>query len=337
MKLYFLSYFLFLFFLPCFLISKNSRFLTKVLEKIGLLQEIREEAPEKHKAKRNTPTAGGLIFLIILTLIWIPESYLKFQSTGDLESFSEVLLISLLSLFTGLIGFLDDYLKKTKKQNQGLKPREKIALQFLISLGLALVLQKSSTNFFGTQIELNYFFSLILVTCVLVSSMNAVNLTDGIDGLASSQMALIFFFAFWYFLYLAGFHSIPGICSACLILSGSCFGFYLINKNPAKVFMGDTGSFFLGGIVAILFLFHDKEWYLLIFLFIPVLETVSVILQVLSCKLSRKFLRKDLRIFKMTPLHHHFELLGWNEKKIVQNFFLLQFLVLVIFSALVFN
>ena len=323
-----LFYYLLLFFLPCYLIGKSSKVLIEILKKLKLRQEIREEAPAEHRAKQKTPTAGGIVFLLSLALI-LGFFFLEKLLFNLPRSGIKVFILVLFSFLAGLVGFWDDYLKKVKQKNEGLKPKEKIILQLLISFGLALFLQKNSSNFFGLELEFSYYFGFLLIACVLMGSMNAVNFTDGLDGLASSQMCLVFLGSFLLDL-INGFQG-KDFQTETLILAGSALGFYLINKNPARLFMGDTGSFFFGGSVATLFLLKNQEWYLLLFLFVPILEILSVILQVVSCKLSKKFLQKDKRIFLMTPLHHHFELLGWSEKTVVQRFFLLELFILFLF------
>ena len=182
---------------------------------------------------------------------------------------------------------------------------------------MSLVLSREQTVLGNLVIPLSWFLLLLFIFCVLSGSMNAANFTDGLDGLAASVLA--WSYAGLTILILNQNHwSLNNSGLWASLLTGLCLGFWTINKFPAQVFMGDTGSLFLGAGLAVLSLVNRLEWYLLILMLVPVIEILSVILQVLSCKLSKKFLGKDLRIFKMTPFHHHLELSGIPEPKVVQ-------------------
>ncbi|MDJ0626400.1 MAG: phospho-N-acetylmuramoyl-pentapeptide-transferase [Candidatus Caenarcaniphilales bacterium] len=298
--------------------------LLNILNKLGFRQIIREEGPSSHHSKQFIPTAGGIIFPISL----LSGLLVCLISSLSVEiNWGRTLLIFFITLMAGAIGFSDDYLMKVKKKNEGLRPKQKFLTQLLISLIVSLVLQRTSSNFFGQEIDISIFIFPILVFLVISGTMNAANLTDGLDGLASSILG-------WSFIGLAGLILLrenPSIESIILSLSlaGLCFGFLKINGHPAKVFMGDTGSFFLGGGLAIISLANNLEWYLLILAIVPIWETITVISQIISCKLSKKFLGKDLRPFKMTPFHHHLELSGWNEKKVVFVLSFLQFIACI--------
>lgn len=323
------SYLFLGFLVPALLIGLSGNLLVKILTGIGFLQHIREEAPERHKDKKNTPTGGGIVFLLGLVLCVIAVfSFINFSNfSNSLVKSNKSDLISCIlfvcvSVFAGLTGFLDDYLKKVKGKNEGLKPKEKLLLQTILSFGFALCLGRTSTNFFGFELKLGIIIFLVFIFFVLAGSMNAVNLTDGLDGLCSSVLGLSFLgLGLLNNLTLSmPFHrsiSAESFNLICFIMAGTCFGFFMINKKPAKAFMGDTGSFLLGGALSGLALLNGLEWFLLIVAFVPVIETLSVSAQILSCKLSKKFFGRDIRPFKMTPFHHHLELSGFSENKIV--------------------
>lgn len=287
--------------------------LIKVLTKIGFRQIIRQEGPSSHKTKELTPTAGGLVFLIVIPLIFIILFCTQIFSLeeADWSSFFQLSIVLVLAM---LIGFWDDYLKKVQKQNEGLKPKQKLVAQIALAVLVVIMLNRDSTNIFGYELSLGTIGFVFFVFLVLAGSMNAANLTDGLDGLASSVLA-------WSFLGLGALillSSGPFVASLyAFAMAGVCFGFLQINGHPAKVFMGDTGSFLLGGSLAALALFNNLEWFLLPLALVPIWETLSVMIQVISCKLSKKFLGKDLRPFKMTPFHHHLELSGIQEQKVV--------------------
>lgn len=315
----------------CYLsISLSGGLIIKILEKIGFRQFIRSEGPASHQSKQFTPTAGGIAFVLPIFLILL---FLFLFKIGNL---SINLLIVFVLLASGSIGFLDDYLKKVKKQNEGLKPKQKLIAQILLAFILALCLNRPENNFFGFELNLvinKYLFWFLFITfvfLVLAGSMNAANLTDGLDGLAASVLG-------WSYIGLGCLTLIknPALSIWSFGLAGLCFGFLQINGHPAKVFMGDTGSFLLGGGLGCLALIAKLEWYLLILMLIPIWEVISVIMQIFSCKLSKRFFGKDWRPFKMTPFHHHLELSGLKEKQIVFFMSFAQFLLnalLVIFD-----
>ncbi len=298
----------------CYLsLACSGSFLLNLLKKLGFIQFIRAEGPQSHQKKQFTPTAGGLIFIICIPLVFAINYIFAFLNKVPLD-YKVIGLEALVIFSSGLIGFWDDYLKKVKKQNEGLKPTQKLIAQILLSLIVAFTLQRTETQFFNLLISLNFILFCILVFFVLAGTMNASNLTDGLDGLAASVMGFSFL-GLSVLIYLTTFN-ISSIFWA-IALSGICFGFLHINAHPAKVFMGDTGSFLLGGALASLALINKLEWYLLLIAIIPLGETASVIFQVLSCKISKKFFGKDWRPFKMSPFHHHLELCGLKEKEIV--------------------
>ncbi len=279
--------------------------LIPVLHRLKFGQEIREIGPSWHKKKSGTPTMGGFIFIIpviICTLIFA-------QSRTQMG-----LVLMLFSLSFGLVGFADDYIKVVKKRNLGLTEKQKFLLQLLFSI-LFIVVSVYTLKVIDTsilipvlnkQINLGAFY-IPLALFVLIGCTNSVNLTDGVDGLAASVTVVVCSFIAL-IAYKTGQYAISTvniICAAALV------GFLIFNRHPAKVFMGDTGSLFLGGVVCSSALLLKNPIILVIIGGVYVLETLSVIIQVASFKLTGK------RVFKMSPIHHHFEMCGWSEKRIV--------------------
>lgn len=295
-------------------------FLIPVLRVLKFGQSIREEGPKRHQAKAGTPTIGGLIFLcgIVAAVLLIQRPY----------SFGLLALLGL-TLGFGIVGFLDDYLKVLRKHNEGLKPRQKLAGEFLLALifaGVSAIFLGRGTlvgiPFTSVEIDLGILYY-PLVALVVVSATNAVNLTDGLDGLAAG---CTFFAAVGYIIIavlavnsglLAGIavHS-SDLAVFAAALAGGCLGFLRFNLYPARVFMGDCGSLALGGALAGLAILTKSELVLIILGGVYVLEALSVIIQVIS------FQTRGKRIFRMSPLHHHFELSGWSEKKVVTVFWM---------------
>lgn len=279
-------------------------------------QPVLTDAPESHAKKNGTPTTGGamiVLAIIIASLIALPME----QVTTP-----QALLILLTLFFFTLTGFQDDMQKITKNQNKGLTPKGKLCLQLTIALlpTVYIFMNKlTSISILGYNIELSWFYPIFSIF-VITGASNAVNLTDGLDGLASTN-CVISFIGCAIIALLAGHSDISIICAA---TAGACFGFLHFNKYPAKVFMGDTGSLALGGLLGTVAVVGKFELYLLFLGLIFIIETLSVMLQVTSFKLTGK------RIFKMSPIHHHFELLGWSEVKIVKTFALITLLFTII-------
>lgn len=274
-------------------------------------QYIREEGPESHQKKSGTPTMGGLSMiaaLIIVTLL----------GRGFATEYWVMIIITL--LFGG-IGFLDDYIKVAEKHNLGLRAWQKLVLQILFGVGLAVYMSVISDYgtgvyipFYGDYVDFGPFY-IPFVTFVIVAMANSVNLTDGLDGLCSGVTAIVaLLFAI---IGMRMGQSAP--MSFCASLSGVCLGFLMFNKNPAKLFMGDTGSMALGGALASAAILMKMEFLLVIAGFIYVMESLSVIIQVISFKTTGK------RVFRMSPIHHHFELGGMEEKNVVFMFWVITF------------
>jgi len=280
-----------------------------LLAKLKFGQFVRDDGPESHLKKQGTPTMGGLVFL--LSIILVSLIYM-----GQDES---VLPLLVTMLGFGLVGFIDDYLKVVKKQSEGLKSLQKLVLQFVIASGflayLLLVLEQSTTVIipftYGYELDLSLLYVPIMLI-VILGTVNGVNLTDGLDGLATSVTSVVaFFFAIiGSGVILDQSYNFPGGIFSAIVL-GSLLGFLLLNTYPAKVFMGDTGSLALGGFVAGISIMTKLPLFILLFGIIYLVETVSVIIQVAYFKKTKK------RVFKMAPIHHHYELCGVSETRIV--------------------
>lgn len=293
------------------------------LRRMKFGQSIREEGPQSHQVKAGTPTMGGLIFLTSIIISTLALS-LYFDK---LTTQSIVLLVILVGF--GVIGFLDDFIKVVLKRNLGLTSIQKLIGQIIIAIIAYLLLKQGpfDTNivipFTDMELQLGQLYIAFLIFW-LVGFSNAVNLTDGLDGLVAGTATVAF--ATFGVLALAYEQSDIAIFTFCV--SGALLGFLLFNKYPAKVFMGDTGSLALGGALAMVSILVKHELLLLLVGIIFVIETLSVILQVISFKTTGK------RIFKMSPIHHHFELSGWNERKIVTVFWAIGFIAAMIVVCL---
>ena len=275
----------------------------KFLNKKLYHQQILEEAPENHKKKAGTPTTGG-VFLVGSAVVASIITLFMEQATAE-RAFVAILTF----VFFTLAGFLDDFQKISKKHNKGITPRMKLGLQIGISLLPVLYMTLNSqtdVNLFGYNVDFGWFYPFFALF-VIVGVSNAVNLTDGLDGLAASNCVVAFLASAFICLYTKNIDLSIISCA----ISGACLGFLYYNKYPAKVFMGDTGSLALGGILATIAIMAKFEFFLILIGMVFLIETLSVMLQVTSFKLTGK------RIFKMSPIHHHFELCGWSEVKIV--------------------
>jgi phospho-N-acetylmuramoyl-pentapeptide-transferase len=300
----------------------------RYLETWKIQQSIRKEGPQSHHAKAGTPTMGGWIIVLPALVVTLAVTFLSGgRPTGDLLAVMGVVL------GYAVVGWLDDYLIIKKQSNKGLSARQKLAGQVGIGVAFALYLALSGH---GTSVmvpglhvfvDLGWLYYPLLVL-VMVATTNAVNLTDGLDGLAAGTMAIAFAGLAWLLMQYASFPALGGITLLLLTLVGGCLGFLWYNSHPAQVFMGDTGSLALGGAIAACAVMGRLELYLIPVGVIFVAETLSVILQVWSFKTTGK------RIFRMSPLHHHFELSGWPETKVVQRFYLVGGLMALLTIAL---
>lgn len=284
--------------------------LIKYLHYLKFGQEIRQEGPQSHIHKKGTPTMGGISFILAIVVALIIAMFL------NSENIKYYLLFIYTTVSFAIIGYIDDMLIVVKKKNDGLSPRKKLLLQIVFSLIFYILvsLVYDNVNFIeipiiNYQLNISYLY-LLFVIFWQTGFSNAVNLTDGLDGLATS-VTIITTSTFALLAYKE--NNFP-VLVFCLAIVGALLGFLLFNKKPAKIFMGDTGSLALGGILAAISIILHKE---IVFLFIGlvyILETLSVIIQVAYFKKTGK------RIFKMSPLHHHFELSGYGEVKTVYIF-----------------
>lgn len=275
------------------------------LRKLKVGQIVREDGPKSHLKKSGTPVMGGIVMIIVVTIIL----------AVNLVNYRE-LIIPIVAIFgCGIIGFIDDYKKLVKKNTEGLSPKKKI-FGLLIITALVIVLYLKVFNF-GTEIivpfvnqplYLSPLVFVIFTAFVFIGTTNAVNLTDGLDGLASGVVAIIM--TFFTLIAIKNQEKDMIILGASCV--GTCLGFLVFNYHPAKVFMGDTGSLALGGAVAAIAIMLKMPLYLLIVAFVCVFDTISVALQVIYFKIT-----KGKRLFKMAPFHHHLELSGMKETKVV--------------------
>ena len=284
--------------------------LIKYLHYLKFGQAIREEGPQSHMHKKGTPTMGGISFILATVVALIIAMFI------DSSNIKYYILFIYTTISFSIIGYIDDMLIVVKKKNDGLAPRKKLMLQILFSI-IFYVLVKfiyEDINYIyipGLEYQLNIsYLYMIFVVFWQTGFSNAVNLTDGLDGLATS-VTIITTSTFALLAYKE--NNFP-IFVFCLVLVGALIGFLLFNKNPAKIFMGDTGSLALGGILAAISIILHKEIAFIFIGLVYILETLSVIIQVAYFKKTGK------RIFKMSPLHHHFELSGYGEVKTVYLF-----------------
>ena len=284
--------------------------LIKYLHVLKFGQAIREEGPQSHMHKKGTPTMGGISFIIAIVISLIVAMFL------DSSNIQYYILFIYTTISFSIIGYIDDMLIVVKKKNDGLAPRKKLMLQILFSVIFYILVTfiYKDVNYihipvFDYNLNISYFYIIFLVFWQTGFS-NAVNLTDGLDGLATS-VTIITTSTFALLAYKE--NNFP-VLVFCLTIVGALIGFLLFNRNPAKIFMGDTGSLALGGILAAISVILHKEVAFLFIGLVYILETLSVIIQVAYFKKTGK------RIFKMSPLHHHFELSGYGEVKTVYIF-----------------
>lgn len=294
------------------------------LKKIKLGQQINVYV-DAHRAKQGTPTMGGLIF-IIPTVVTV----LLMLFTGKMEYSTNIFIVLFVFVAYALIGFFDDYISIKRKRNKGLTQFQKLLLQFVVAL-IFYILFREYTNgdsvlevtLFGIEWDLNWFYG-VFILLLLVGSSNAVNLTDGLDGLAGG-LSVIAFLAFgllsWGSYWVEGYQDM-GIF--CFVLVGCIMGFLVYNTHPAKVFMGDTGSLTLGATLATIAILTSHELSLAVIGGVFVIETLSVMIQIFSVMVFKK------KVFLMTPIHHHFEKLGWSENDIVKLFWIIGFILSLI-------
>ncbi len=297
--------------------------LIRFQKKKNIGQKIRIDGPQSHAIKTGTPTMGGIVFILAALISYAAVSIVKYYRYGDFSY--EGIFAASVFLLCGIIGYVDDYIALKKKRNLGLRGWVKIFLLILVCMYFVLFAKYLlhfdtyiNIPFTSLQIELGNWYYIIPVIIIL-STTNAVNLTDGLDGLAAGSSAIVLsifcFIAFleWSVLELSYGIDVAVIAGAAV---AACAGFLWWNTAPAEIFMGDTGSFGIGGLIAAVAIILKQEIILIIIGGLFVLETLSVVIQVAWFKLKRR------RVFKMAPLHHHFELLGWPEIKVIIRFWI---------------
>lgn len=298
-----------------------------ILRRLKVGQQERDDGPQSHLKKQGTPTMGGVIIIIAMIIITAFLYYYYTHKTIEPDIAKNLIPLALVSVGFGVIGFIDDFKKLVLKNTKGLSPTAKMIGLLIISVGYTVYLTKVLNigtdiviPFANMNINLPIWVYIPFAILVMLGTTNAINLTDGIDGLSSSVTTIIL-------TCLTVIGIILNVKEVTLFgscLAGACLGFLLFNLYPSKVMMGDTGSLFLGGAVAAIALYLKMPLVLVIIALIPILETLSVILQV------SHFKRTGKRIFKMAPLHHHFELSGWKENKVVSVFSLITLIVCII-------
>ena len=323
------------------------KILIPALTKFKFGQTILKIGPSWHMKKQGTPTMGGLMFIfgILLSLVMcVPLYYMRSMSLGiqayETELMNTKIIAGLvMAVEFGIIGFVDDFIKVKKGKNLGLNAKQKLILQFTVASMFLGVIYFAETSICGaprTFIKIPFFgsvnFDLFywIISCLfIVGIVNAVNLNDGIDGLCGSVSAVVALG----FVLVSKIFNMQGIGFISSSMLGACIGFLIWNFYPAKVFMGDTGSLFLGGLICALGYIQGSAMLLIIFSFTYILEMFSVILQVIYFKIS-----KGKRLFKMSPIHHHFEMIGFSERKICLIFSVVTLVFVSIgISALVLN
>lgn len=291
-----------------------------LLHRLRFGQRVRSDGPARHLQKTGTPTMGGVMFLLGAAAA-VPA--VAFLPGGPPAGWTEGLVVLVVALGFGVLGFLDDFSKMVHKRSLGLRAREKLFGQVLIAVALAVVsvfVLERGTDFpvpfsglvfsGGLALDLGWWFFLGATVFVVLATVNAVNLTDGLDGLAAGTFAV----AALAFAVIALVMDKTGVGIVLGALAGGCVGFLCYNFYPARVFMGDTGSLALGGGLSAAAVITKSELFLLVIGGVFVAEALSVIIQVLSYQLTRR------RVFRMAPLHHHFELVGWSETRVVLTF-----------------
>ena len=321
--MYFQTRILFVSFIATILLSV---FIIPILKKFKIGQMERDDGPETHYSKEGTPTMGGII--IALGIIIGTIGGFIYYFSREIEVAKKIFPLLIITIGFGVIGFVDDYKKLVLKNTKGLKPSSKMLGLLIISVGYTFYIMKVLN--LGTQtfipfarvyISLSTWIYIPFAIFIILGTTNAVNLTDGIDGLSTSISAIIVTCLTVIAIVLV----VKEIIVFGSIIVGACLGFLVFNLNVAKVFMGDTGSLLLGGVIAAIALYLKMPLLLALIAAVPVIETLSVVLQVAYFKKT-----KGKRLFKMAPLHHHFELSGWNENKVVSIFSILTLMLCII-------
>ena len=298
-----------------------------ILRRLKVGQIERDDGPQSHLKKQGTPTMGGIIIILSMIIVCVGLFFYYTKYRPEPTIAKNILPLLITSVGFGLIGFIDDFKKLVLKNTKGLSPNAKMIGLLIIAVGYTIYLTnvlKIGTDiyipFAKTSIVLPIWLYIPLAILVMLGTTNAINLTDGIDGLSSSVTTIIL----TCLTVIAIIFDVKEVTLFGSALSGACLGFLLFNLYPSKVMMGDTGSLCLGGAVAAMALYLKMPLLLLIIALVPILETLSVMIQVAHFK------RTGNRVFKMAPLHHHFELSGWKENKVVSVFSIVTLIVCII-------
>ena len=281
------------------------------MKKKAYSQYIREEVAKMHAYKEKTPTTGGVFIILSIIIASLITLFMAQKTT------TSAMIVIMTLIFYAFTGFEDDIKKIKAHHNLGLSARAKLLLQIAVAMLPAFYIifsHQTQVTFLNFSIDLGWFYP-VFVVFMMVGASNAFNLTDGLDGLASGSCV----FAFLACAIICFLNNDVDLAIISIAASASCLGFLYFNKKPAKIFMGDTGSLALGGLIATIAIMGKFELWLIPISIVFICETCSVMLQVISFKLTGK------RIFKMSPIHHHFELSGWSENKIVISFCLITF------------
>ena len=297
-----------------------------ILKKLKISQEERSEGPKSHLSKKGTPTMGGIISIIAIILLTVATGLL-YAKNGEIEVVKRLIPLLFAAVGFGIVGFIDDFKKMVLKNTEGLKPSYKMLGLLIIAVCFVIyilnVLNIGSDIYIPiikTYVNIPVWIYIPFAILVMLATTNAVNLTDGIDGLATSVTTIIIAC-----LSVIGvIFNVREVIIFGSIVCGCNLAFLLFNLHPAKVFMGDTGSLMLGGVIAGMALMLKMPLLLILIALIPVIETLSVMIQVTYFKKTGK------RVFKMTPIHHHFELSGWSENKVVTVFSLITLVLCIV-------
>ena len=307
----------------------TSLIIIPILKRKKVGQHERDDGPKSHLNKQGTPTMGGIIMIISLTIMGgiLFYSYSRSSAKSEQNVAYNLLPLLIATIGFGIVGFVDDFKKLVLNNTEGLKPKYKMLGLLIISVVFSVYLTKVMNigtdiiiPFAKTNVTLPIWAFIPFSILVMLATTNAINLTDGIDGLSTSVTTIIL----TCLTVIAMIFGKTEVVMFGSITVGAILGFLMFNLHPAKVFMGDTGSLFLGGVISSIALYLKMPLILIIIAIIPILETLSVIIQVMYFK------KTGNRIFKMAPLHHHFELSGWSENKVVRVFSVITLLVCVV-------
>ena len=305
----------------------TSMIVVPILRRLKVGQIERKEGPESHLKKQGTPTMGGIIMILVILAVTGFCYYDYMQDELQMDVAKNLLPLAFVTVGFGIIGFIDDFKKLVLKNTKGLSPKAKMIGLLIVAVSFCLIMINMygmgtdiQIPFINITLNLPIWLYIPFAILVMLGTTNAVNLTDGIDGLSTSVTTIII----TCLTVISIMFGIKEVTIFGSILIGTCLGFLLFNLHPAKVMMGDTGSLMLGGAIAGIALYMKMPLLLVIIAIVPIIETLSVMLQVFHFK------RTGERIFKMAPIHHHFELSGWRENKVVSVFSLITLLACIV-------